>query len=99
MQRLIRRKEPTATDELIKTLQEKMKTVDPTDEEYPKLMKSLKDLYEIKKIEDNDLISADTIAAVLGSLLGTAMVMIYERNRVITSVRAWGDRLRMKPPG
>lgn len=99
MQRLFKGKEPTPIDRQITAVVAQMETVGVTHETYPTLMKHLKELYEIKKVDEKDLITGDTIAVVAVSFVETMAVIIYERAHVITSVRGWGQRIRPKTPG
>lgn len=54
-------------------------------EEYPKLMRFLEQLYEMKTRDRQAPVSRDTIALIGGALLQTLLTVAYEQKHVITS--------------
>lgn len=54
-------------------------------EEYPKLLRHLERLHELKQKEQRKPISFDTIALIAGNLLGIIIIVAYEQKHVMTS--------------
>ena len=83
--RFFRREQITRTDSLIDAVQEGMHEEGIHGEDYAKLLTYLERLHEIKVKERFDPVSRDTMATVVGNLLGILMIVAYEQKHVITS--------------
>lgn len=59
--------------------------ISPDTEEYAKIMENVEKLYKAKSYEKSRSVSPDTIAVVLGNLLGIGLILGYEQRNVITS--------------
>jgi hypothetical protein len=76
-------------EEAIDKLLIKINNTPVDSEDYPKLTKQLKELYECKAKETPKRISPETLFSVGASLIGIFAVLEYEHGRVITS-KAFG---------
>lgn len=59
--------------------------VDPTKEEYKIAVENLGRLYEAKNKEKRSGVSPDTVAIVVGNLIGIALILWHEKAEVITT--------------
>lgn len=86
LRKFFRKREKTeAIDAQIARVLNAMDDVEPSSDEFPKLTKHLEQLYEIKDKEVHDPVSRDTIALVVGNLLGILFIVAYEQKHVMTS--------------
>lgn len=72
-----------ALEEQKKVVLKRMDEVGVTSEEYPALVKHLKELTEIEKSQTRAPISMDMIASVVGSLAGVFLVGLLEHRHVL----------------
>jgi hypothetical protein len=79
------RDEDTALDKAIEDLFEEMSMRSGDSEEYAKLNDQLSKLYSLKEIDSKKRVSPDTLAMVLGNLLGIVLIVGHERMNVVTS--------------
>jgi hypothetical protein len=79
------RDEDTALDKAIEDLFEEMSMRSGDSEEYSKLNDQLSKLYSLKEIDSKKRVSPDTLAMVLGNLLGIVLIVGHERMNVVTS--------------
>lgn len=91
------KKEETALDVLVTDLLSRMAKLDPYSEEYTELMNALERLYKLKTVEQPKQVSGDTVALIVGNLVGIVIVVAYEQKHVITS-KAFAQILRPKTP-
>lgn len=77
----------------IESVLAKMSLVEPSTDEYQSMTKNLEVLYKAKSYEKDRHISADTIAVVVGNLVGIILILYYEKADIITS-KALGHILR-----
>lgn len=89
---------PNPLDVKIEAIFAEMDLTAPDSEEYPKLLASLERLKKIKAEERKDRISRDTLAIVIGNLLGILLIVAYEHSHVITS-RAYNNVIRPRETG
>lgn len=75
----------TPIDPLIEDILSRMQQLGVTSEEYPKLMTLLERLYKLKKTQNREPLSRDTIAMVGGNLMGILLIVAYEQKHVMTS--------------
>ena len=80
-----KRTEEKYLDELIERVVEDMQMFGPESEEYPKLVNTLERLHKLKAEKKPSRVSPDTVAIVLGNLLGILIIVMYEEKHVITS--------------
>lgn len=85
-------------DVQIDAVLDEMLRIGPDNEEYPKMLENLERLYKIKEGDRRDPVSKDTIALVLGNLLGIMVIVAYEQRHVITS-QGFKQLIRPKLPG
>lgn len=64
---------------------EVMRDYEPDKEEYAKMAQNLEMLYKAKSHEKNRSVSPDTVAIVVGNLLGIGLILTYEKVGFITS--------------
>jgi hypothetical protein len=76
---------PTKLDEVIDAALEELKTLKTTDPEYTKTMDRVKELYALKEKNTPKRVSPDAMAAVIGNLAITVLVLNYERAHVVTT--------------
>lgn len=72
-------------DALIDRVIEDMEMFGPDSEEYPKLIANLEKLYKLRAEKKPSRVSPDTLAIVMGNLLGILIIVAYEEKHVITS--------------
>lgn len=91
----LRKPDTSDLDEAIARLMIVLSTKDPESEEYSKLLESIERLYALKKDYLPTRVSADAVFAVVGNLLGIAVIVGYEQKHVITS-KALGFIMKSK---
>jgi hypothetical protein len=87
--------ESSILDEPIERVLTDMNTYGPDSEEYPKLVDHLERLTRMKAEESRQRVSPDTMAIVLGNLLGILVIVAYEQKHVMVS-KGLGFVLRTK---
>ncbi len=75
----------TPVDTLIESVQIEMRLVGVYSDEYPKLMAYLERLNEVKAKERRDPVSRDTVALVVGNLMGILLIVAYEQKHVMST--------------
>jgi hypothetical protein len=85
----------SGAQKVIDDLTAQMLTTDPTDPAYAKMAEQLIRLYPLIEQDSKKRLSQDTLAIVLGNLVGIGMIVWYERAHVVTS-KALGFVLRMR---
>jgi len=77
--------EPSGLQKAIDDLLKEMEDVSAETPEYAKMADQLVKLYKLKEVDSKRKISPDTLATVLGNLIGIALIIRHERENVITS--------------
>jgi len=62
-----------------------MSQIPPDSPQYTTMAKNLETLYKAKLGDKNNFVSKDTIAVIVGNLLGIALILGYEKVNVITT--------------
>lgn len=88
-----KRDKRTNLEKEIDTLLDRMNKMDPTSDDYAKLVKHLDILAQAKAKEKSTCVSPDTIAIIVGNLVGILLIIGYEKANVISS-KALGFVLR-----
>lgn len=81
-------KKPAEQSPLEKTIDEliqEMAGVNGDSDEYSKMADNLVKLYKLREEDSKQRVSPDTIAIVVGNLVGIAMIVGHERANVVTS--------------
>lgn len=78
------KKKQTKLEKEISLVLDKLKKEDVGTEEYQNILDHLSKLYEMKQ-KDKSSISPDTVAVVVGNLLGIILILKHEELNVITS--------------
>lgn len=86
---------PSVLDEPIEKLLTEMNTYSPDTEEYRVAIEHLDRLVRLKAEEARNFVSADTMAIVIGNLLGILIIVAYEQKHVMVS-KGMGLILRTK---
>lgn len=86
---------PSILDEPIEKVLTDMNTYGPDSEEFPRLVDHLERLIRMKAEERRRQISPDTMAIVIGNLLGILIIVAYEQKHVVVS-KGLGFVLRTK---
>jgi hypothetical protein len=76
---------PSLIDKERKVLLDEMERVGVSSPDYPQLMAYLERLSTITGEERSDPLSRDTIAMILGNLMGILVIVAYEQKHVMTS--------------
>jgi len=77
---------PNPVDTLIEKLASEMTDHDGYDDEYTKMAENMKVLCEARAVMPKaDKLSADTLAVVVGNLVGIIAIMNHERAHIITT--------------
>lgn len=82
------RKSKQETDSLTRAIEKLFDELDEfsgTDEEYETLSDRLTELYAIKEKTPTDRVSKETLALIAGNLAGIMIIVLFERNNVITT--------------
>lgn len=80
-----RQKTPLPLDITIAELLADMKGVQPESPEYDKMLSHLERLEKLKAEDRRRKISPDTMAIVVGNLVGILVIVAYERGHVMTT--------------
>lgn len=64
---------------------EALESLNPYDDDYVKKVEAVERLYKLKEVNNPRSVSPDTIAIVLGNLLGVILIVSHERTHVLTS--------------
>lgn len=72
-------------DESIDRIVRQMETVMPGSDEYENLLAHLERLMRLRSDEPRDRVSKDTMAIVVGNLIGILIIVGYERAHVVAS--------------
>lgn len=83
--RLFVREKTSVLDEPISKVLTGMNTYGPEDPEYKTMMEHLERLMKLKADEQKSGVSPDTLAIVLGNLLGILIIVAYEQKHVMVS--------------
>lgn len=76
---------PAGLERTIDSLLTEMSSVDAESEEYSQMADQLVKLYKLKEVDASKKLSADTLALVLGNLVGIIVIVGHERVNVVTS--------------
>lgn len=74
--------QPTALDNAIENA---LNDLSPYDDDYTKKVKAIAQLHKLKQDEKPERVSADTVALIIGNLVGIGIIVAHERVHVITS--------------
>lgn len=85
MRKKLFKKDETPIDVLITNVLSEMDEKGPYSSEYPQLMTTLERLYEVKAKDGFNRVSSDTVAIVVGNLMGILLIVAYEQKHVMTS--------------
>ena len=77
--------EPSELDEAITKALKQLDNVQAFSDEYIKGVSQIEKLYALKTVNRRQRISPDTMAIVLGNLLGIVLIVGYERANVLSS--------------
>ena len=80
-----RRKGPDTLDVTIDALLADMQSVNPDQQQYKDMMSQLERLYKLKAENRRMRVSPDTLAIVIGNLVGILIIVGYERGHTITT--------------
>jgi hypothetical protein len=89
------RKESSILDKPINDVIRQLKITNVDDEKYPALVNHLETMMKLRSEETRSKVSPDTMAVVVGNLLGILIIVGYERGHVMVS-RGLGFVLRTK---
>ncbi len=87
----------TPIDGQIASVLNEMNEMGVDSEDYPKLLTYLERLNELKVKERREPVSRDTVASVVGNLMGILLIVAYEQKHVMTS-KAFSHLIRVKEP-
>lgn len=77
--------EPSELDQAITEVHRVLDSYPPYSQEFAKTLDQLTKLYALKTPETPSRVSPDTLAIVLGNLLGIVVIVGHERANVVTS--------------
>ena len=81
-------------DKEIERLLSEIKTINPLDDEYPKMLDQLSKLYKLKP-EKPKPVSNDTLAIIAGNVACVVLIVGYERANLVTS-KALGFVMKLR---
>lgn len=84
------KQESSIYDEPINKVLAEMETYSPDTDEYSAAIRHLETLTKMKAEEGRKRVSADTMAIVVGNLLGILVIVAYEQKHVLTTKANWG---------
>lgn len=93
MEKLTKRDKRTNLEKEIDAVLVRMSSIDSDTKEYTAMAANLEMLYKAKANEKSRSISPDTIAVIVGNLLGIILIINYEQTGIITT-KALGFVLR-----
>lgn len=70
---------------LDKVINDALNDLSPHDDDYAKKIKAIAQLHKLKQDEKPDRVSPDTMALILGNLIGIGIIVAHERVHVITT--------------
>lgn len=76
---------PTTLDDVIDDVYSNLIGFTPDQEEYQLILDRLSKLHELKNAQRSKRVSPDTMAVVIGNLLGIGLIVGHERAHVVTS--------------
>ena len=91
--KLTKRDKRTNLEKAIDSLLEEMKKVEPDSVEYTTMATNLNKLYEAQSKKKEHVVSPDTVAIVVGNIIGIVLILQYEKINVVAS-KALGFVLR-----
>jgi hypothetical protein len=77
--------DPSGLEKAIETVLFEMQGYSANDDEYAKMTDQLKKLYKLKAIDTPERVSYDTMAIIVGNLVGIVLIVGHERTHVIAS--------------
>lgn len=77
--------EESGLKKAIDTVFSEMASVSCDSDDYAKMVKQLSKLYSLKEIDKPARVSPDTIALVIGNIIGILLIVGHERTHVVTS--------------
>jgi len=77
--------EKSGLEKTINELIEKMRTVEPDSKEYATMADQLVKLYNLKEVDSKRKISKDTLIVVVGNLAGIGLIILFEKEHVMSS--------------
>jgi ribosomal protein S25 len=77
--------EKSGLQKAIDDLLVEMEKINKDSDEYAKMADQLVKLYNLKEVDSKRKVSPDTLATVLGNLIGIALIIRHERENVLTS--------------
>ncbi len=83
--RFLKKDVTTPVDTLIESVLSEMRMMGVDSEEYSTLMTYLERLHAIKAKESQAPVSRDTVALIVGNLMGILLIVAYEQKHVMTS--------------
>jgi len=95
MFRLINKDRDERVDRLIARVTDDMEMYGPESEEYSTSMAYLERLHALKAESKPERVSRDTIALVVGNIIGILVIVAYEQKHVMTS-KAFGTILKTR---
>jgi hypothetical protein len=78
-------KDETPIDAEINRVLERMQAIEVENEKYPNMLDYLERLNKMQSSNKAPRVSRDTIAIIVGNLLGILLIIAYEQKHVITS--------------
>jgi hypothetical protein len=94
--KVLRWKKPSILDEPIDNILEEMRMHDPETKEYETALRHLERLIKLDRDKKSTKVSPDTIALVIGNLLGILVIVAYEQKHIMGS-KGLGFILKPKP--
>lgn len=91
-----RKDESTPLDKQIAAILEEMDAYGPDSDEFQKQLNNLERMMKLKRKNPQPRISPDTLAVVIGNLIGILVIVAYEQKHVMTT-RAWGFLVKKNP--
>jgi hypothetical protein len=85
MLKFTKRDKRTNLEKAIDMVIKNMANYSPDSEEYAAMAENLERLYKAKANECNRRVSPDTVAIIVGNLLGILLILGYEKANVITT--------------
>ena len=87
------KKEKTMLEQEIEEVLKEMGSMHTSDDEYATILERLERLYKLQEKKETCKVSPDTLAVVVGNLLGIVLILKHEELNVVTS-KALGFVLR-----
>ena len=85
MLKLTKKDKRTNLEKEIDRILKEAEYLNPDSEKYSQIAENIERLYKAKSYEKDSKVSPDTMAVIIGNILGIVLILGYEKTNIITS--------------